>query len=291
MKEKASLILTGSEGFIGSAYTAYLGDSSSVFLVDRKSDPRQDLNNKEFVSQLPECDVLVHMAATNGTEFFYSMPFDVASNNTIPILNLVERYQDTKTKFVFASTCEIFNGATDEGIYSVPTDENVPIIFRNINNPRWSYSLPKALGENVVINSGLSYLILRYFNVYGPSQTHHFVNEFVERAASGDYFIIGNDTRSFCFVDDAIEMTASLVRNQANQVVNVGNPTEMRIADVAKIILDLMGIDPNRLEIRPGLKGSAKRRCPDTRLVQSLTGFKNYTPLKVGLRKTIEALI
>jgi hypothetical protein len=55
--------------------------------------------------------------------------------------------------------------------------------------------------------------------------------------------------------------------------------------------MDIMGVDPSRLEIMPGPKGSAKRRCPDTSLVRRLTGFNDYTLLEVGLRKTIESLI
>ena len=52
-----------------------------------------------------------------------------------------------------------------------------------------------------------------------------------------------------------------------------------------------MGINPDRLEILPGPKGSATRRCPDTTLVQTLTGFTNYTPLEEGLKKTVESLL
>ena len=72
--------------------------------------------------------------------------------------------------------------------------------------------------------------------------------------------------------------------------MNVGNPEEVEISTVAKIILELMGVDPIKLEIRPGPAGSAKRRCPDTKLMKELTGFNNYTSLRDGLKKTIESL-
>src|SRR6056300_1350777 len=146
---------------------------------------------------MPDCDILVHMAATNGTRLFYETPTEVAFNNTLPTFNLIEKYKNTDTKFVFTSTCEIFNGAIDAGLYPIPTDEQVPVMFNDIRNPRWSYSIPKALGENLVANSGLEYLIIRYFNVYGPGQVDHFINEFVERCKQGLYYIKGNDTRSF----------------------------------------------------------------------------------------------
>ena len=88
----------------------------------------------------------------------------------MPTFNLIERYKNTNTKFVFTSTCEIFNGAVDNELYPVPTDENVPVMFNDITNPRWSYSIPKALGENLIANCGLDWLVLRYFNVYSLDQ-------------------------------------------------------------------------------------------------------------------------
>jgi nucleoside-diphosphate-sugar epimerase len=222
---------------------------------------------------------------------FYEQPTEVAFNNTLPTFNLVHRYQNTNTKIVFTSTCEIFNGAIDAGYYSVPTDEQVPVMFNDITNPRWSYSVPKALGENLIANCGAPWLIIRYFNIYGPGQKDHFVNEFVERCNQGSYYIKGDDTRSFCYIDDAVEMTHSLVKNYSGHIVNVGRQEEIQISTVAKTIMDIMGVDPLRLEIMDSPKGSAKRRCPDTSLVKRLTGFKDYTPLEVGLAKTIESLL
>jgi nucleoside-diphosphate-sugar epimerase len=284
------IVLTGHKGFIGSHYYDRLSrDCYEVYAYDKSSG--QDLKSFELVKTIPDCDIIVHMAATNGTKLFYEIPTEVAFNNTIPTFNLIERYKNTSTKFVFTSTCEIFNGAIDRGLHSVPTDESVPIMFEDITNPRWSYSLPKALGENLVANSGNPWLIIRYFNIYGPRQVDHFISEFVERVSNGNYFIKGDDTRSFCYIDDAIEITDRLVKNHQGYIVNVGRQEEYQIRDVAKIILDIMQIDPNKLDILPGSKGSAKRRCPNTDLMKKLTGFENYTSLREGLKKTIESLI
>ena len=286
------ITITGHKGFIGSHYYNYLKTGSDYLIpVDKKLGAASDLCNPRVAYELPDCDTVVHLAATNGTRLFYETPTDVCINNTLPTIHLIERYRNTKTKFVFASTCEIFNNAIDRDLYPVPTDEYVPVMFENIKNPRWSYSIPKALGENLVANSGLDYLIIRYFNVYGPGQIDHFISEFFERVSNGEFYINGDDTRSFCYVDDAVVMTDALVRNHKNLTVNVGHQEEVRISTVAKMIMDIMQIDPSRLEIRPGPVGSAKRRCPDTKLVRKLTGFNDYTPLKIGLRKTIESLL
>jgi nucleoside-diphosphate-sugar epimerase len=286
------IVLTGDQGFIGSHYKTYAAKDQTVEIIktfDKTSG--EDLCNPRIAYDSPDCDVLVHMAATNGTRFFYEIPTEVATNNTIPTFNLVHRYQNTNTKIVFASTCEIFNGAIDAGYYSVPTDEQVPIMFKDITNPRWSYSVPKALGENLVANCGTPWLIIRYFNIYGPGQQDHFISEFVKRCKQGIYYIKGDDTRSFCYIDDAVAMTHDLVKNHSGYIVNVGRPEETKISIVAKMIMGIMGINPDRLQITAGPKGSVTRRCPDTQLVQKLTGFKDYTPLHIGLRKTVESLL
>jgi nucleoside-diphosphate-sugar epimerase len=285
------ITVTGHKGFIGSHYYNYVKETSEVFPYDQKDGNIKNLRYSGVTSSMPDCDVVVHLAATNGTRLFYEQPTDVLINNTLPTINLIERYRDTNTKFVFASTCEIFNGAIDEGYYPVPTDEQVPVVFNDITNPRWSYSIPKALGENLVANCGLEYLIIRYFNVYGPGQIDHFINEFVERCKAGEYYIKGDDTRSFCYVDDAVKMTDMLVRNHSNKTVNVGRQDEVKISVVAKLIMGIMGINPDKLEVRSGPIGSAKRRCPDTTLVRTLTEFTDYTPLEKGLRKTVESLL
>ena len=283
------IVLTGHKGFIGQHYLEYIKDRHEVTTYDLLDG--QDLKVKSVVDAMPDCDVVVHMAATNGTRLFYETPTEVTMNNTLPTMHIVDRYKDTPTKIVFTSTCEIFNGAIDKGLYSVPTDEQVPIMFDDITNARWSYSIPKALGENLISNLSTHWLILRYFNIYGPAQKDHFISEFVERVKNGEYYIKGNDTRSFCYVDDAVSMTDELVMNVNDRIVNVGKQEESSIEDVAKCILDVMGVDPTLLRIEEGPIGSAKRRCPDTKQLKSLTKFEKYTTLQDGIRKTVESLL
>jgi len=283
------IVLTGHKGFIGQHYYEHIKDKHDVTTYDMLDG--QDLKDKSVVDAMPDCDVVVHMAATNGTRLFYETPTEVTMNNTLPTMHIVDRYKDTPTKIVFASTCEIFNGAIDKGLYSVPTDEQVPVMFDDITNARWSYSIPKALGENLISNLSTHWLILRYFNIYGPAQKDHFISEFVERVKNGEYYIKGNDTRSFCYVDDAVSMTDELVMNVNDRIVNVGKQEESSIEDVAKCILDVMGVDPTLLRIEEGPIGSAKRRCPNTKQLKSLTKFEKYTTLQDGIRKTVESLL
>lgn len=282
-------LITGSSGFIGSHLVEEINrqnyETYTVDIVDG-----QDLCDMEYVRSLPDVDVIFHLAAVNGTWKFYDNPWEVSKNNTLPTLNLLERYRSTNAKFVFASTCEIFNGAIDQGVYTVPTDEQVPVMFNDIRNPRWSYSLPKALGENLVANSGLPYLILRYFNIYGPKQTDHFISEFYNRISDhGNPTIIGNDTRSFCYVKDAARLTVEVSKKASNEILNIGREDEIKIADVAQTIMELRGFQANNLEIKISPKGSVSRRCPDmTKTMKYLNGFK-YTELKDGLMLTLDS--
>ena len=86
-------------------------------------------------------------------------------------------------------------------------------------------------------------------------------------------------------------MTQAVIENSVNCTVNIGRQEETLISTVAKLIMGIMGINPEKLEVMDGPIGSAKRRCPDTTKVHSITGFKNYTPLETGLKKTVESLL
>ena len=159
-------VVTGHKGFIGSHYYKRVYDKHYLYPYDIKNGVGDDLSNPATTEKMADCDVVVHFAATNGTRLFYENPTAVLINNTLSTVNLVNRYKDSNTKFVFASTCEIFNSTIDNHLYPIPTDERVPVMFDDIANPRWSYSIPKALGENLIANSGMQYLIIRYFNIY-----------------------------------------------------------------------------------------------------------------------------
>lgn len=283
------ILVTGSHGFIGKHYCAYAKTTDTIVELDKSNN--QDINQNGILDQHKDFDAVLHLAATNGTKLFYENPTDITVNDTLATINIVKHFKNTNTKIVFTSSSEVINGAIDLKIVDIPVKESAPIVFDNIGNPRWCYSLPKALGENLIINSKSPYVIIRYFNVYGPGQRLHFIDEFIKRVKNGEYYIKGNDYRSFCYIDDAVVMTHSLIKNHSNLTVNVGNDEMVLISDVAKIIMSLMDVDPNKLEIEQGLAGSASKRCPDISLAKKLTNFSNFTPLHEGLKKTIESIV
>jgi len=86
-------------------------------------------------------------------------------------------------------------------------------------------------------------------------------------------------------------MTHNLVCNVNDRIVNVGKQEESSIEDVAKCIMDIMGVDPTLLEVRGGPVGSVVRRCPDTTQVRTLTGYESYKSLREGMKQTVESLL
>ena len=135
-------------------------------------------------------------------------------------MNLINFYkQNPCALFVYSGTSEIYAGNKFKNIKNVNLKENDKIIFDDIQNPRWSYASSKFMSEVAVINSKLKYIILRYFNVYGPNQIDHFIPEFISRLKINRYELYGyKNKRSFIFIDDAINATIKLINNQKSKI-------------------------------------------------------------------------
>ena len=283
------ILLTGANGFIGSHLQKHL----ECITVDyTNSDYNGDLSNKKFVDVLPdEVDTVIHLAAFNSTKNFYSTPFSVIDSIVTPTMNLLKRYPHAH--FVYAGSSEEYAGTVNNGWAPVPTPEQVALTIDDITNPRWCYAAGKIAMESAVISqsiqSGNTYTIIRFHNVYGPGQENHFIPEFIDRLRDGDSVLYGHsDTRSFCYIDDACALVKSVYKTR-NEIVNIGSDQETAILDVAHIILDIMDIDVKSLVLKPSPPGSTPRRAPDiTKLKQLVPDFE-YTALAVGLNQVIES--
>ena len=127
-------------------------------------------------------DIVIYLVVFNGTKHFYNKPLEVIEHNFIPTMNLINFYkQNPCSLFVYSGTSEIYAGNKFKNIKNVNLKENDKIIFDDIKITRWSYTSSKFMSEVAVINSKLKYIILRYFNVYGPNQIDHFIPEFISR--------------------------------------------------------------------------------------------------------------
>lgn len=280
------ILLTGANGFIGK----HLQKNIKCITVDYNGcDYNGDLSDPTFVNSLPDVDTVIHLAAFNSTKNFYSTPFNVIDSIVTPTMNLLKRYPHAH--FVYAGSSEEYAGTVNRGWASIPTPESVALTIDDITNPRWCYASGKIAMESAVISNSIqnsnTYTIVRFHNIYGPGQENHFIPEFIDRLHEGNSVLYGwEDTRSFCYIDDAIKLVAG-VYNCKNQIINIGSNTETSILDVAHEIMDQMNIDRANLDLQPGVKGSTPRRAPDiTKLLTLMPEFK-FTSLKEGLSKCV----
>jgi nucleoside-diphosphate-sugar epimerase len=282
---RKKILITGASGLIGREMCKQLSPYHDVTAVD---------NNQRFIGYRPEgCifiksdlteylqqasntfDIVYHLAATNGTKYFYSQPNDVLRNNVtldLEIFRFVE--SNSNCKLIYASSSEVMAGAT-----VFPTPELTDISVSNIHNPRWSYMLPKVLSENYLFNSNIDFLIIRFFNVYSEhTGSGHFLKDIVDKIQNKNFELIGPDeTRSFCYVSDAVDAVIK-ISEASRQVVNVGSDEELKIIDAANIIAEALGEHDIKWVTKPGLAGSAKNRRPDiTQLKRLLPTFSPKT--------------
>lgn len=290
-----TILVTGGRGFIGKHLCEYLDDQGHHVIIADKS-LGFDLTKKEDADALPDADIVVHLAAFNGTRYFYERPFDVMTDNLLSTQYILERYAGKVERIIFSGTCESYAGAVDDFGYAVPTDESVPLVISDVTNPRWSYGGSKLANELQIIAAKAQfdqdYSIIRYHNVYGPRQRDHFIQEFCSRAKTGDLSLKGwKNTRSFMYVSDAVEITSDIIFDDKfkNEIINVGVDEERSIKEVAEIILEELGIQ-GKLILEDAPEGSVSRRCPDLKKLKSLIDFNPQISLRDGIKLTLESL-
>jgi UDP-glucose 4-epimerase/UDP-glucuronate decarboxylase len=317
-----NVLITGGAGFIGyhlARYHVARGDSvilvDSLFKTAGACDPdlqrllehpavrliRHDLTTPLSLPEVewPTLDLVYHLAAINGTQLFYDIPYQVARTNVLVTLNLLQFLEHRQVgALVYSSTSEVYAGAEQAKLLTIPTDERVPVVFTQPTTPRFSYGTSKFMGEFLCTHFGqqlhIPCTVIRYHNVYGPRMgTRHVIPEFIARVRrSENPFAIygGHETRAFCYIDDAIEATYRVAITPAcrGEIIHIGNASqETRIADLATLLMDLMGYRADLRE-RGARSGSVSRRCPDTTKLEHLTGFTPTVGLREGLVRTID---
>jgi nucleoside-diphosphate-sugar epimerase len=295
------ILVTGSSGFIGSAVAAYLCKKGyQVIGVDKKLPStsveyeflHKDLTESDF-DKLPDVDIVLHLAAYNGTKHFYTDSFEVIKSNIIPTINLIARYKGQVQRFIYSGSPECTAGATDIFNYPIPTNEQCPLVVADPQNLRWSYAGSKQLSEQATIASGIPYTIIRYNNIIGSNQIDHFVSEFYHRARQGIFELRGwQNTRTFMYIADAVEVTYRLLKstNAINEIVNVGGDTEVTILQAANAILEQMNFVNQPIKLLDAPVGSATRRCPDTTKMKLLTNYQCQYDWKQSITETVKGL-
>lgn len=275
------ILVTGAAGLIGREVYLYLKNAGhDVVGVDNFSRfPDYDCDVldyevEEFIQRYQnDFDYIYHFAAINGTTNFYKRPLDVITNNTNTDFAIFKFAQtNDKCKLIYASTSEVVAG-TDK----IPTPEEQNISITDIHNPRWSYRLSKVLSENYLANSNLNYVVIRFFNLFSEhSGPGHFTYDIKNKIKNKNFEIIGaEETRSFCYVKDAVPAIVYVGENCRSDIINIGSDEEISILEAANILANRLGETP-QWHFKQGLTGSVKRRCPDLTKLKTL--MPEYSP-------------
>ncbi|PWC42142.1 NAD-dependent epimerase/dehydratase family protein [Azospirillum sp. TSO22-1] len=311
-------LVTGGAGFIGYHLArALAGRGYAVDILDNHARGVRDDALQELLAQpgvrMIEADLrdpatadaldtdydrIFHLAAIIGVQHVRSRPYEVLTANAAMLDTVIRlgRRQRALGRILFASTSEIYAGTLQAFGIPVPTPEDTPLTCGDLTEPRTSYMLSKLYGEAMVRFSGVPFTIVRFHNVYGPRMgMSHVVPQLLEKAQrlTGDAPLevaSVEHSRSFCYVDDAVEYLVRMVMLPAcaNQTFNVGTQApEVRIGDVAQVILDVVG-RANPVRALPEHPGSPTRRAPDMGKAVEATGFRSRVDLRTGVQKTYD---
>jgi UDP-glucose 4-epimerase len=311
-------LITGGAGFIGFSLAKYLVNLGlEVELVDDFSRGRNDAALDAFCRQpgvrAIELDLsapnssdildsdysfIFHLAAIVGVKNVVRRSYDTLASNavlTIEALRLARR-QKNISSFVFASTSEVYSGSEFAGFLDFPTHEDSILALPALQLPRTTYMLSKIYGEALSLQSGIRSIIVRPHNVYGPRMGgDHVIPELFRRmqsAAPGAEIEVysPHHSRTFCYIDDAVEMISRLAMNPAaaGGTWNIGTEApEYEIMRVAEIIRDVIEVDVP-LVPGPATAGSPTRRCPSMVPTNAMTGYYDRVSLREGIMKTWE---
>lgn len=309
------VLVTGGAGFIGfhisralaeEDYQVTICDNFSRGELDDEVDSlikqpnvrlvKCDLRDSEALDSLGRFDQVYHLAAVQGTERFYDDPKTVIRTNLLTTINVLDWFVESGSgKLLFSSSSETYAGTINRYGEPIPTPENVLLSIEDVHNPRWSYGGSKIAGELLLAAYGrthdLDYRIVRYHNIYGPRMgTDHVIPEFILRALdrTDPFPVYGSTpTRAFCYVDDAVRASRSLMESDTEgNIYHVGNDEEeIEIGELVEKVLAIVGHDAE-LDVLPAPKGSVMRRCPDITKLRS-HGYVPEVPLEEGLPRTV----
>jgi UDP-glucose 4-epimerase len=243
-------------------------------------------------------EVVMHLAAINGTENFYTQPelvLDVGLRGALAVVNAGRAVG--VPDLVLASTAEVYQTPA-----VIPTPETIPLMLPDSLNPRYSYGGSKIVSELIAFNYGQDHYrqvqVFRPHNVFGPNMGwKHVEPQFIMRALAAkdahphgaapfDIQGDGTETRSFCYVDDVVQGILTMYADGGHrEIYHIGSDEEVSIRDLAGRIGKIVGVD---LDIRPGesATGGTPRRCADITKMRGL-GWSPQVDLDEGLERTV----
>ena len=303
------VLVAGAAGFIGSHLCdALISRGMAVtgidsFLTGRpqniahlRNNPRFTFLHLDIIDPLPlsvRADLVFNLACAASPPQYQADPVHTMLSNVLGTRNLLALAADCGARFVLASTSEVYG---DPLVH--PQTEGY---WGNVNptGPRACYDEGKRAAETLAFDyqraGRADVKIARIFNTYGPrmrADDGRVIANLVTQALGCKDLTIygdGSQTRSFCYIDDLIDGLVRLATYERplRQPLNLGNPTELTVCELARKVQDLIGCRCRIVE-KPLPVDDPKRRKPDIAAARDLLGWSPRVPLSTGLARTIE---
>ncbi len=300
------ILITGGAGFLGShlcerlladgmdvlcADNFYTGDKAHV--ASLCNHPRFELLRHDITFPLyVEADEIYNLACPASPVHYQFDPVQTTKTSVHGAINMLGLAKRVKATILQASTSEVYG---DPEIH--PQEEKY---WGRVNpiGPRACYDEGKRCAETLFFDyhrqHNISIKVARIFNTFGPRMLPddgRVVSNFIVQALCGKPITIygdGNQSRSFCYVDDMVEGLIALMRSPANLTgpVNLGNPEECSIHSLAETIIELCG-SHSEICYQPLPPDDPRQRQPDISLAGKALNWKPHTPVREGLQKTI----
>ncbi|RDI94545.1 SDR family NAD-dependent epimerase/dehydratase [Meiothermus sp. QL-1] len=300
------ILLTGVAGFLGSHLAErLLREGHQVVGVDNFASGQRQ--NVAYLSGFPgfsfveadaakplavegPLDWVMHFASPASPPRYLKLPIETLLVNAEGTRHLLELAQAKGARFFLASTSEVYG---DPLVHPQPES-----YWGNVNpiGPRSIYDESKRYAEALTLayhrSRGIPVRIIRIFNTYGPRMDPldgRVVTNFITQALKGEPLTIygeGRQTRSFQYVDDLIEGIRRLMEVDYPEPVNLGNPEEYTMLELAQLVLELTGSRSTLVHV-PLPQDDPKQRRPDITLAQRLLGWQPRVPVREGLARTI----
>ncbi len=304
---KKKILVTGGAGFLGSHLCErLLKEGNEVICVDnfytgQKANIAHLLNNPYFevirhditFPLYVEVDEIYNLACPASPVHYQFDPVQTTKTSVHGAINMLGLAKRLKIKILQASTSEVYG---DPLIHPQRED-----YWGNVNpiGPRSCYDEGKRCAETLFFDYHRQYRlrikVARIFNTYGPRMypdDGRVVSNFIMQALRGEDITIygdGSQTRCFCYVDDMIDGLIKLMNSPDSFTgpVNLGNPVEITILELAQMIIELTG-SSSKIEFLPLPENDPRRRRPDITLAREKLRWEPKTDLTAGLLKTIE---
>lgn len=303
----ARYLLSGGAGFLGSHLTeSLLRDGHDVTILDNFTTGTLQNFDREIYERdaltivehdvttplpvAPEFDVVAHLASIPTPGEYMNRPVDTLRTGSLGTRRTLDLAVESNATYLLTSTSEVYG---DPEVHPQPESYH-----GNVDpfGPRSCYDESKRYAEALVRayreEYGLDTRVARIFNTYGPRmRDDRVIPAFVTQARAGDDLTVhgdGTQTRSFCYVTDLVRGLRALVNSNCRTPVNLGNPDERTIADLAVIVQDVIDSDAGIVYTeRP--PDDPERRCPDIETARDRLGWSPSVSLRDGIARTATA--